>query len=139
AGPAAGPAGLAAAHAEAARCLRAMLALGREGDGATAGELGFVGVLLGDRADTAGFVRSVLGPVLDYDARRGTELVKTLNCYFAAGGNLVRAKDSLHVHVNTVAQRLERISALLGPDWSSPAGALELQLALRLHRLTRSP
>ncbi|UJW36021.1 GAF domain-containing protein [Saccharothrix sp. AJ9571] len=139
AGPAAGPAGLAAAHAEAARCLRAMLALGREGDGATAGELGFVGVLLGDRADTAGFVRSVLGPVLDYDARRGTELVKTLDRYFAAGGNLVRAKDSLHVHVNTVAQRLERISALLGPDWSSPAGALELQLALRLHRLTRSP
>jgi DNA-binding PucR family transcriptional regulator len=39
------------------------------------------------------------------------------------------------VHVNTVAQRLDRVARLLGRDWS-PARALEVQLALRLHRLT---
>jgi DNA-binding PucR family transcriptional regulator len=37
--------------------------------------------------------------------------------------------------VNTVAQRLERVGRLLGPDWQTPARALEIQLALRLHRL----
>ena len=47
----------------------------------------------------------------------------------------MRAKDRLHVHVNTVTQRLDRIAKLLGPDWQSPDRALELQLALRLHRL----
>ncbi|MER5812750.1 helix-turn-helix domain-containing protein, partial [Streptomyces sp. NPDC002033] len=31
-----------------------------------------------------------------------------------------RAKDALHVHVNTVVQRLERIGRLLGPDWQDP-------------------
>jgi DNA-binding PucR family transcriptional regulator len=38
--------------------------------------------------------------------------------------------------VNTVAQRLERVGRLLGDDWQSPARVLEIQLALRLHRLS---
>jgi GAF domain-containing protein len=136
AGPACGPRELAAAHAEAERCLRAMLTLGRAGQGAGAAELGFLGVLLGNGHDVGGYVRQTLGPLLDYDARRGTDLVRTLAAYFGCGGSLTRAKDELHVHVNTVVQRLERVQALLGADWNSPGRALELQLALRLHRLS---
>lgn len=135
AGPACGPAAIATAYAEAVRCLGALRALGRAGEGSSARGLGFLGVLLGDRADPDGFVRNTLGPVLDYDERRGTELVRTLDAYFAAGGHLNRAKDTLHVHVNTVVQRLERIASLLGEDWQTPARALEIQLALRLRRL----
>ncbi|MFC7343971.1 helix-turn-helix domain-containing protein [Saccharopolyspora griseoalba] len=135
AGPATGPAALAGACAEARRCLRALLALGRTGDGAAMADLGFLGVVLGDRSDPAGFVRSVLGPVLDYDEQRGTDLVGTLDAYFASGANLNRTKDVLHVHVNTVAQRLERVRALLGEDWQAHDRALELQLALRLHKI----
>ncbi|MCP2252427.1 Sugar diacid utilization regulator [Prauserella aidingensis] len=135
AGPARGPAQIAEAHAEAARCLRALLVLGRQGAGADAADLGFIGLLLGDRANVPEFVRSTLGPVLDYDAERGTDLVNTLSAYFACNGSLTRAKDRLHVHVNTVSQRLERLSSLLGDDWQQPERALELQLALRLHRL----
>ncbi|MBV8932601.1 MAG: helix-turn-helix domain-containing protein, partial [Kutzneria sp.] len=135
AGPAAEPGPLAAAHAEAERCLRALLALGRKGHGADATGLGFVGVLLGGKADFDSYVRATLGPVLDYDARRGTQLVRSLRAYFNCGGNLSRTKDALHVHVNTVAQRLDRIGSLLGSDWVEPDRALEIQLALRLHRL----
>ena len=40
------------------------------------------------------------------------------------------------MHVNTVTQRLDRVGRLLGKDWSTPGRALEMQLALRLHRLT---
>ncbi|MEU4446117.1 GAF domain-containing protein [Actinosynnema sp. NPDC050801] len=135
AGPARGPVELARAHAEAGRCLRALLRLGREGTGASMAELGFIGTLLADHADHAGFIRRTLGPVFDYDRERGTELVRTLEAYFASGGNPPRAKDLLHVHVNTVAQRLDRIGKLLGPDWQSPNRMLEIQLALRLHAL----
>lgn len=138
-GPASGPVALAAAAEEARRCVRALLALGRAGSGAALSDLGFVGQLIGDRTDLAGYVRSVLGPVLDYDARRGTDLVRTLRAYFECGSNLTRAKDRLHVHVNTVVQRLERISSLLGEDWQQPDRALEVQLALRLHQLHDSP
>ncbi|WP_328452466.1 helix-turn-helix domain-containing protein [Amycolatopsis sp. NBC_00438] len=135
AGPGAGPEALAAAHAEAARCVRALLALGRTGEGADMAGLGFLGQLLGDQADLGAFVRATLGPVLDYDERRGTELAATLRAYFASGAQLARTKDVLHVHVNTVVQRLERIASLLGEDWQAPDRALEIQLALRLHRL----
>ncbi|MEV4055320.1 GAF domain-containing protein [Amycolatopsis sp. NPDC049688] len=135
AGPASGPSAIADAHAEAARCVRALLALGRTGEGAAMAGLGFLGQLLGDRADLDAFVRQTLGPVLDYDERRGTELVATLRAYFANGAQLARTKDVLHVHVNTVVQRLERVASLLGEDWQAPDRALEIQLALRLHRL----
>ncbi|WP_330177097.1 helix-turn-helix domain-containing protein [Streptomyces sp. NBC_01498] len=139
AGPAAGPAELPTAHGEAGRCLSALRVLGRTGHGGAAGDLGFVGVLLGDRADLGGYVRATLGPVLDYDAERGTDLVGTLGAYFAEGASLTRTKSALHVHVNTVVQRLERVGRLLGDDWNSPARALEIQLALRLHGLTDGP
>ncbi|MFG3065833.1 helix-turn-helix domain-containing protein [[Kitasatospora] papulosa] len=135
-GPARGARELAAAYAEAARCLRAMRVLGREGEGACVDELGFLGVVLGNAKDVDGFVTAVLGPLLRYDERRGTQLVRTLRAYFGAGGSLIRAKDELHVHVNTVVQRLDRIQVLLGRDWNEPDRALELQLALRLHLLS---
>jgi GAF domain-containing protein/sugar diacid utilization regulator len=134
-GPAAGPGAVPVAHAEATRCLKALLVLDRQGQGGTLADLGFVGVLLGDRADVAGYVRATLGPLLDYDASRGTELVRTVSAYFACGANLSRAKDELHVHVNTVVQRLDRVATLLGEDWQTPERVLEVQLALRLLRL----
>ncbi|GGS56795.1 helix-turn-helix domain-containing protein [Actinokineospora fastidiosa] len=134
-GPARGPAGLAAAYREAERCLRALLRLGRDGTGASMAELGFIGLVLADRADHAGFIQQTLGPVFDYDRDRGTELIRTLEAYFTSGCSLPRTKDLLHIHVNTVGQRLDRIGRLLGPDWQSPDRILEIQLALRLHSL----
>ena len=140
AGPATDPAGIAAAYRDADRCVSALFALGRSGTGASTAELGFVGLLLGsghggrDR-DVTAFLSTTVGPVVEYDARRGTALVKTLEAYFGAGGSLARAAEALHVHVNTVTQRLERIGQLLGADWQKPERALEVQLALRLHRL----
>ncbi|MEK2488699.1 GAF domain-containing protein [Kitasatospora purpeofusca] len=134
--PAVGPVALAGAYAEGLRCVRALRVLGRDGEGASAGSLGFLGVLLGDGHDVSGFVGATLGPLLDYDARRGTELVRTLRAYFDCGGSLTRAKDELHVHVNTVVQRLDRVEVLLGRDWNGPERALELQLALRLQLLS---
>ncbi|MEV4086703.1 helix-turn-helix domain-containing protein, partial [Nonomuraea fuscirosea] len=73
--------------------------------------------------------------VIDYDARRGTALAGTLAAYFGAGGSPSRAAEALHIHVNTVTQRLDRVGRLLGDGWLEPERALEIQLALRLHRL----
>uniref|UniRef100_UPI0013B4180A PucR family transcriptional regulator n=1 Tax=Nonomuraea lactucae TaxID=2249762 RepID=UPI0013B4180A len=126
---------VATAYQEARRCAEALIALGRAGDGASAAELGFVGLLIGEGRDVRGFVRSVLGPVIDYDARRGTALAETLTAYFGTGGSPSRTAEAMHIHVNTVTQRLDRIGRLLGDGWLEPERALEIQLALRLHRL----
>ncbi|MEU5919961.1 GAF domain-containing protein [Streptomyces sp. NPDC047141] len=127
---------VAVAYGEARRCLDALGLLHRSGQGAAAEDLGFLGLLLADGRDIEGFVGRTIGQVVAYDRRRGTDLVRTLDAYFASGMSPARTKDELHVHVNTVAQRLERVGRLLGPDWQSPARALEIQLALRLHALS---
>ncbi|WP_342671459.1 helix-turn-helix domain-containing protein [Nonomuraea candida] len=126
---------VAAAYQEALRCAEALLALGRAGDGASAAELGFVGLLVGDGRDVRGFVGRTLGAVIEYDARRGTALTGTLAAYFATGGSPSRTAEAMHIHVNTVTQRLDRIGKLLGEGWLEPERALEIQLALRLHQL----
>ncbi len=135
AGPGSCPAAIAGAYSQARRCVEALVALGRRGEAATLGDLGFLGMLLSDRKDVPGFIRSAIGCLLDYDARKGTDLVRTVEAYFCAGGNVTKTKDALHVHVNTVTQRLERITHLPGDDWQLGERALEIRVAVRLHRL----
>ena len=137
AGPARGPAGLAEAYRQARRCLDALHALGRLGEAACPADLGFAGLLLAKaHGEAVGrFVDDTIGPILRYDARRGTELTATLQAYFAHDRSPARCAAPLHVHVNTVTQRLDRIRQLLGDDWHQPERALQLQLALHLHRL----
>ncbi|MGW3915951.1 helix-turn-helix domain-containing protein [Streptomyces sp. NPDC005070] len=133
---AAQPEAVATAYTEGQRCLEALRLLGRTGDGAAAEDFGFLGLLLAGDRDISGFVARTIGGVVAYDERRGTDLLRTLDAYFASGMSPARTKDALHVHVNTVAQRLERVGRLLGDDWQSPARILEIQLALRLHWLS---
>jgi DNA-binding PucR family transcriptional regulator len=133
-----GPVAVGQAYREAVRCRDALIALGRVGATASAEELGFIGVLLSGNRDIEGYVKSVIGPVLDYDTSRLTDLAATLQAYFDSSASPTRAAESLHVHPNTVSRRLERITELLGPHWQQPARALEVQLALQLHRARRT-
>ncbi len=134
AGPGWSPDGVVRMHQEAGRCLDAMSALGGTGSAASVQDLGFLGLLLSDDNDVDGFVEAAIGPVLDYDAERFTDLTHTLEAYFASGGSPTNAAEALHVHPNTVSRRLERIGELLGPEWQKPGQVLEVQLALRLQR-----
>lgn len=134
AGPVSSPDLIQQAHQEALRCLDALVSLDNVGAHASPEDLGFLGVLLSDNHDAASFISATIGPILDYDAQRTTELTRTLDEYFAAGGSPTYAAEALHVHPNTVSRRLERITELLGADWLKPERALEVQVALRLHR-----
>ncbi|MBD0741842.1 helix-turn-helix domain-containing protein [Streptomyces sp. CBMA152] len=135
-----GPEELLAAHEEAVACLEVLTILGDEDarTPATAVELGFVGMLLGGSRDIGAFIEQTLGPIISYDEQRSTNLAATLEAYFAAGASPTHAAAALRVHTNTVARRLERISQLLGPDWQQPGPALEIQLALRLYKVSAS-
>ena len=135
-GPVATPRALPDAYREARRTASALVALGRTGSGGRAADLGFAGLIVGSDPEVRDYVRSVLGPLLDYDEQRGADLVRTAEAYFHAGSSPRHAATSLHVHVNTVAQRLHRIGELLGADWQEPRRALQVQLALHLRHLT---
>lgn len=128
------PARLRAAYREARQTLDALLRLGRVGEDSDPGGLGVARLLLGGNgpAELDELVARTLGPVLEYDATRGTALAGTLRAWFATGGALAATAERLHVHPNTVSQRLERVGQLLGDDWRAPGRRLDLQLALQL-------
>ncbi|MFE9121644.1 helix-turn-helix domain-containing protein [Streptomyces sp. NPDC007172] len=134
AGPATGFASVARVYQEAQRCLDALAILGKSGSAASMADLGFLGLLLSDDRDVDGFVSSAIGPLLDHSAERGVDLVGTVEAYFASGQSPTRAAESLYIHANTVARRLDRITELLGAGWQKGEQAVEVQLALRLVR-----
>ena len=133
----AGPAAARATWREARRCLDALVSLGRLGEVADPTALGVARLLLGDNGPEAlaDFVDATLGPLLERDTGRRTALTDTVAAWFAHGGNARATAAALHVHVNTVTQRLDRVTRLLGEDWRRGARALDLQLALHMQRL----
>ncbi|TDO64053.1 GAF domain-containing protein [Kribbella sp. VKM Ac-2571] len=132
-GPATWGEPLVEAHRQASRLVTTMVRLSRFCESATPDDLGVAGLVGASEVDVRTHVHHVLGKVLDYDTQRGTDLIGTLQAYFAAGQSPTRAATSLHIHPNTVQQRLDRITALLGDGWQSPDRALDVQVALRLH------
>ena len=81
------------------------------------------------------FYQETIGVLEEYDRRQGTELVRTLEMYFAQLGNLSRTAEAMHLHRNTLIYRLERIATLLGVDLDDAETRLRLQLALKARQL----
>ena len=128
---------VAEAYREARQTLVALLRLGRTGEVSDPSGLGLARLLLGGNgpAELAEFIEATLGPVLAYDRERETRLVETLDAWFAAGSGLRETAEQLHIHPNTVTQRLDRVGLLLGEAWREPRRRLDLQLALQMARL----
>jgi hypothetical protein len=138
-GPATGATALAEAHDDAAACVRVLEALGRRGSTASPADLGPYRYLLGQagRADASTFVTRTLAPLLAHDEERGTDLVRTAEVFLRCGRRKATAAEELTIHPNTLYQRLDRVTALLGEDWQDGDRALDVQLALRIDRLSR--
>lgn len=121
----------------AGKCCDLLRSLGVTDRGATADAYAmFASLFDPDRAQHLDrFLTDTLGPLLAYDRRRSTRLVATLSAYFGRAGNLTRTAADLHVHLNTLLKRLDRVTAVLGENWRDPDRALQLQVALRMHDL----
>ena len=74
--------------------------------------------------------RALIEPLIEHDRVRGSDLVKTLKTYFAAGSNASEAADRLFLHRNSMLYRLERIQKLTGLDLKDDRVALALRLGL---------
>ncbi|MBC7812415.1 MAG: helix-turn-helix domain-containing protein [Burkholderiales bacterium] len=81
------------------------------------------------------FNEEALGPLLEHDERKQGDLIRTLNGFFEANGNLAKAATDLDVHRNTLVYRLERISELTGLDLDDADNRLILHLALKIQRV----
>jgi DNA-binding PucR family transcriptional regulator len=77
------------------------------------------------------FVEHWLGKLLEYDARRGSDLVHTLAHHLERGGNYELTARSLIVHRSTLKYRLQRIRQIADLDLGDPDTWFNLHLATR--------
>jgi DNA-binding PucR family transcriptional regulator len=71
---------------------------------------------------------------MDYDVRRRSQLVATLEQYLRDRRSIATTARALYIHPNTLRQRLDRIETLTGLDLDAE-DLLSLELALKLARL----
>ena len=86
--------------------------------------------LLRDDARLQTFVERELGPLLAYDAERGTDLVRMLTVYVDSGRNKSAAADAAHLSRPSFYERLHRIERILSVDLDSVESCLALHVAL---------
>jgi sugar diacid utilization regulator len=86
---------------------------------------------LEDLDEVERFVQHWIGTLIDYDAARGADLVRTLTLYLAHGGGYEVTAEALIVHRNTLKYRLQRIRQISGLDLGDPETTFNLQLATR--------
>lgn len=121
--------------------LSANLALkASEGEVATQEDLGSFSFLLRSQSQTAleGYVRAVLGPLIDRDAAKRSDLVPSVRAFVEAGGRWEPGAEALQVHRHTLRYRIHQAEELLGRDLSSPKDQLEVLLALKAADLLES-
>jgi PucR family transcriptional regulator, purine catabolism regulatory protein len=102
-------------------------------------DLGSYGFLLGaqPRPVLEGFVRSVIGPLLDRDHERSSALVDSVAAYIEAGGRWEAGAEALGVHRHTLRYRVRQAEDLLARDLSSPEDRLEVWLAIKAVEILR--
>jgi sugar diacid utilization regulator len=118
------------------RALEAMAKLNKRGQVIDARELGMYGLIVEATEHDAlrSHVAATLAPLIS-DGARGRELLATLDAYVASGFNQRETARVSYLHINTVANRLDRIAQRLDCDLSEPETLIDLALALRLAKL----
>ncbi|MCU1430518.1 MAG: transcriptional regulator, CdaR family [Actinomycetia bacterium] len=123
-------------YREAQLALHLQESSGAGGQATTFDELG-VYRILAEARDLAGveaFVQSWLGALIDYDTKKGSELVHTLDVYLEHGGNYDASARALNTHRNTLKYRLQRIREISSRDLNNADTQFNLQLATRALR-----
>ncbi|SDY88598.1 transcriptional regulator, CdaR family [Proteiniborus ethanoligenes] len=83
------------------------------------------------------FYNTTLKPLVEYDEKKSTELVKTLEAFFENNGNLKKMSDFLYTHYNTVLYRIQRINEITKMSLENPSDRLNLEIALKIKQLLK--
>lgn len=124
------------AFADLKRGIGVLRALGRRHELVPQATLSLYSMLFEQRqgSELGAFIDATAGVLIAHDSRRSTDLCGTVLTYLEGAQNARATADAMGIHVNTLRQRLESVDALIG-NWREGGRALELHLALRMHRL----
>ena len=91
----------------------------------------------GDPRALLEFVEATLAPVIAWDGPGGSTLFDTLVALQDEHWGASATARKLHIHLNTLKQRLARLRALLGMVVDDPEARFRLELAVRVERARR--
>ena len=83
------------------------------------------------------FVTEMLGDLERYEEGRETPLLQTLEELILAHWNQREAARRLHIHINTLLYRVQRIEKLTGFSLADPEMRVALAVAVRARALLR--
>ncbi len=86
-------------------------------------------------AELQRFYAETVEPLVAYDEQYETDLVRTLETFLEADGNVAGTAQRLFTHRHTIYYRLERVRELSGLDVSSSDGREKLSLGLKSMRV----
>ena len=78
-----------------------------------------------------GYRDRLLGPLRAYDARHHSQLEETLDHFLACSASWSKCAQEMHLHVNTLRYRIEKINQLTGRDLARLDHQVDFYLALR--------
>ncbi|MBN2796475.1 MAG: PucR family transcriptional regulator ligand-binding domain-containing protein [Clostridia bacterium] len=84
------------------------------------------------REELFDFYNKTLAPLVKYDNKKDTELVKTLKIYYEANGNLKKMSEKLFTHYNTVLYRVNRIQEITKCNLEDERQRYSLQTAIKI-------
>ena len=84
------------------------------------------------RAEALLVAKQTLRPLTALPDRRAAELRETMAAFLRHNQHMQRTAHQLHIHVNTLYQRLDSITGLFGSLWRTPQHSLALRLALEI-------
>jgi DNA-binding PucR family transcriptional regulator len=123
--------------AEASEALQMGQNLNREGGVSHFNDLGVYRYLykIARMDDLRDMYQDQVARIANYDRRKGTDLLDTLETYLECAGNLTKTSNRLFVHRNTLIQRLERLQSLCDIDLQERGNWLTLQVAIKVYKL----
>jgi GAF domain-containing protein/sugar diacid utilization regulator len=123
--------------AEANEALQMGQNLNREGGVSHFNDLGVYRYLykIARMDDLRDMYQDQVAQIANYDRRKGTDLLDTLETYLECAGNLTKTSNRLFVHRNTLIQRLERLQSLCDIDLQERGNWLTLQVAIKVYKL----
>ncbi len=89
------------------------------------------------RVELESFYENTVAELVRHDLENKTNLVETLEQYFAYQGNISEASKELYIHRNTFIYRLDKIKTILNTDLRDAEEALEIQLGLKIMQILR--
>lgn len=98
-------------------------------------DIGVVQLLAGlDNKQALEFVQENLEEIIRYDAKKGTNLLQTLEVLLESS-NLKEAADKMYIHHKTIAFRKQRIEKIMAVSLDNFETKMVLSAAIKLYRL----